>query len=63
MEKNKIEIADICHQLLKLARSGILAQNTAESWKQAASLLKKIREVELTSVKGNPEAMTHTGSW
>ena len=59
MEKHKIEIADICYQLLRLARSGILPENTAESCNQAASLLKKIREVVLTSVKGNPEAMTH----
>ena len=59
MEKQKIEIADICNQLLKLAHSGILPENTAESCKQAASLLRKIREVVLTSVKGNPEAMTH----
>lgn len=57
MEK-PIEIADICHQLLKLARSGVLPDNTAESCKQAASLLKKIREVVITSVSGNPDGMT-----
>ncbi len=59
MEKHKIEIADICHDLLKLARSGILPENTAESCKQAASLLKEIREVVITSVNGNPDSMTH----
>jgi hypothetical protein len=62
MDKEKIEIADICHHLSKLARSGILPENTAESCKQAASLLTKMREVVLTSVKGNPEAMSHAES-
>jgi hypothetical protein len=60
VQPENIEIADICRELLKLARSGILPENTAESCKQAASLLKRIREAVLTSVKGNPEAMSHT---
>lgn len=55
----KIEIADISVELLKLARSGILAEYTAESCKQAASLLEKIREAVFTHVKGNPLAMSN----
>jgi hypothetical protein len=62
MDKKEIEIADICQQLLKLAHSGILPANTTESCKQAASLLTTIRQIVLTSVKGNPEAMGHAVS-
>ena len=60
MQHVNIAISTICSELLKLSGSEILQENTAESCKQAASLLKKIREVVITSVvNGEPNEMTN----
>jgi len=45
VEPEKIEIADLRFELLKLARSGILPKRTADSCTQAAALLVKFREL------------------
>jgi hypothetical protein len=63
MQHENIPIGDICAELRKLARSGILRENTAESCKQAAVLLEKIRRAVLLGVplryKGNTKLMSH----
>lgn len=53
MENQKIEIADICAELEKLARSGVFAQRTTDACTQAASLLSRIREVIITDLSEN----------
>jgi hypothetical protein len=53
MENQKIEIADICAELEKLARSGVFTRRTTDSCTQAASLLSRIREVIITGLSEN----------
>jgi hypothetical protein len=53
MENEKIEIADICAELEKLARSGVFTQRTADACTQAASLLSQIREVIIKGLSEN----------
>ena len=53
MEKQKIAIADICGELEKLGRSGIVKERTADACMQAASLLSRIREVILVGLSEN----------
>lgn len=49
MNDQKIEILDICNELQKLSDSGVFSQHTVEACAQGASLLKKIREVVMSS--------------
>ena len=54
MADRKIEIVDICAELEKLARAGVLAQSTENACFQASSLLKDLRELIITST-GSPD--------
>jgi len=49
MNDQKMEIHDICDKLQKLADSGVFSPHTVEACAQGASLLKKIREVVMSS--------------
>lgn len=53
MQNQNIEIADICAELEKLARSGVFTQYTADACTQAASLLSRMRGVILTGLSEN----------
>jgi len=46
-EGPKMETADICVELEKMAKSGVLPQRTCDACTQAALLLKGLREVIL----------------
>jgi hypothetical protein len=56
-----MEIADICVELERLARSGSLAQSKADACVQAASLLARMREQIITS-SGLPDKAGDTVS-
>lgn len=54
--ENPIEIADICAELEKLARSEGLTQRAADACIQGASLLSQMRKVILTGLSENWDA-------
>jgi hypothetical protein len=56
VENGKIEIADLCMELDKLARSSSFSQHTAQACTQASLLLRQLREL-IISAPGlpNPE--------
>lgn len=50
-----MEIFDICVELERLAGSGLFAEPTADACEQAASLLRRMRELIITG-PGLPDA-------
>ncbi|MGF6409388.1 hypothetical protein [Paraburkholderia sp. MM5482-R1] len=48
-----MEIADICSSLGKLADSGVLNQEANEACKQAARLLREVRELVFACASGD----------